>query len=310
MRSLAIDLGGSRVKLGVVEDGRVLCSTVLEAHADAGLVPLLPRVEAACGPWLETMRPEAVGIAFPSLVDVDRRRILGHNAKFADYARVDLTAWCRERLGLPLCMDNDANAAALGEGTWGCAADTGDFVLMILGTGIGTAAMMNGRLVRGRHYQAGDLMGHIPLRVDGRPCAGCPGVGCAEAQASTWALPLMVREAAGDSPLKREKQVDFRVLKRYCDAGDPLARRVFEECCAYWANCLVALVYAYDPEVVVLSGGVLNWGPALSERLETLVRERVWTPWGQLRFRVAEHPEHSVLLGLHALCAQAERPGT
>lgn len=302
MNTISIDLGGSRVKMGVVSDGKVILSTIIESNSRAGLKPLLPEIEQICKKWMQQNAIDAVGVAFPSIVDVNQKRILGHNGKFADYAEVDLEKWIREHLNLPMVIDNDANAAAMGEGKFGSAADTEDFVLMILGTGIGAAAVMNGQLIRGKHYQAGDMFGHIPLKVNGRKCSGCPGVGCAEAQASTWALQHMVLESELDSPLKTEQKVDFQVLKKYYDAGDLLAVSIFEECCAYWANCLIALVYAYDPEVIVLSGGVMNWGPDLFERLKKQVKERAWTPWGELQFRLAENPEHSVLLGLHALC--------
>ena len=200
-----------------------------------------------------------------------------------------------------MVLENDANAAALGELGYGAARDTENFVLMILGTGIGTAAVMDGRLLRGKHYQAGVLFGHIPLQRNGRPCEGCPGVGCAEAQASTWALKHMVAEAALESPLKREPTMNFEVLQRHYRAGDRLAKEIFEECCEYWSSCLIALIHAYDPEVAVLSGGVLNWGPELTERIIQTVEQRVWTPWGKLRFRTAEAPDRSVLLGLHYL---------
>lgn len=304
MNTISIDLGGSRVKMGVVSNGKVILSAMIESNSQAGLKPLLPKIEQICSEWVQQEQIEAIGVAFPSVVDVDRKKILGHNGKFADFAEVDLEGWIAERFHVPMVIDNDANAAALGESKFGSAADTEDFVLMILGTGIGSAAVMNGQLVRGRHYQAGDMFGHIPLKVNGRKCVGCSGVGCAEAQASTWALRYMVQESELNSPLKAEPKVDFKVLKKYYDLGDPLAVSAFEECCAYWANCLIAMIYAYDPEVVVLSGGVMNWGPELFARLAERVEERVWTPWGKLQFRLAENPEQSVLLGLHALCMQ------
>lgn len=290
------------MKMGVVSEGKVVASATIASNSELGLRPLLPKLEQVCGAWMQTFPVSAVGIAFPSLVDVRQKKILGHNNKFADYAEIDLESWVRDRFHLPMAIENDANAAALGEGKYGSAADSGDFVLMILGTGIGTAAVMNGQLIHGKHYQAGNLFGHIPLKVNGRKCAGCPGVGCAEAQASTWALRYMVRESPLESPLKTEEKVDFRVLQQHYALGDPLAKAVFDECCAYWANCLITLIHAYDPEVAVLSGGVLNWGPELSERVIRTVQERVWTPWGAVEFRQAKNPEQSVLLGLHALC--------
>ena len=302
MNTISIDLGGSRVKMGVVSDGKVILSSILDSNSQVGLKPLLPKIERICNEWIQQVQIEAVGIAFPSIVDVDQKKILGHNGKFSDFAEIDLEKWVTERFHVPMVIDNDANAAALGEGAFGSAADTENFVLMILGTGIGSAAVMNGKIVRGKHYQAGDMFGHIPLKVNGRKCVGCPGVGCAEAQASTWALQHMVQESGLPSPLKAESRTDFKVLKKYYDAGDPLAISVLEECCAYWANCLISMVYAYDPEVIVLSGGVMNWGSELFMKLRAMVEERAWTPWGKLQFRLAENPEQSVLLGLHALC--------
>lgn len=304
MNTISIDLGGSRVKLGVFSEGKVIRSDIMEFNSKLGLASALPKIEVICRNWLQDIPAEAVGIAFPSFVDVKQKKILGHNGKFPDYAKTDLESWAKERLGLPMVIENDANAAALGEGTFGCAAGSENYILMILGTGIGTAAVMNHQLIRGKHYQAGDLLGHIPLKVHGRKCEACPGSGCAEAQASTWALPHMVKESDLESPMKKEMVIDFRVLKKYYDAGDALAIAVFEECCEYWTNCLLAMVYAYDPEVIVLSGGVMKWGKELMTKLEQNVRMGNALPWKELRFCTAENPEHSVLLGLHALCLE------
>ncbi len=304
MKTISVDLGGSKVKMGVVSDGKVTRFETFESDSHAGFLPILPEIEAICGRWTAEEDIGSVGIAFPSLVDPVHGRVIGQSDKYSDCRGVDLGALMSERFRLPTIVENDANAAAIGEHAYGSAADTDDFVLMILGTGIGTAAFMNGRLVRGRHYRAGILFGHIPLKADGRKCTGCPGIGCAEAQASTWALPYMIRESEIDSPLKAEQSPDFRLLKKYYDSGDRLAASVFRECCIYWANCLISMICAYDPELVLLSGGVTRWGDGLLSALENEVRQRAWSPCGEPSFRVAKEPEQSVLLGLHALCRE------
>lgn len=309
MNTISIDLGGTRVKMGVVRDGKVAESMKLESHSQNGFQPLAPELEGICKSWQQKYEIDAMGIAFPSLVDVDKKLVLGHNNKYSDCVGFDFQAWVRKRFHLPMVLENDANAAALGELGYGAASDTENFVLMILGTGIGTAAVMNGELIRGKHYQAGNLFGHLPLKRNGRPCAGCPGVGCAEAQASTWALSHMVKESSLPSPLKQETNLNFETLQRHYLAGDRLAKEIFEECCDYWSNCLIALLYAYDPEVVVLSGGVLNWGEELSRRIFQTVSERAWTPWGKPEFRLTQNPEHSVLLGLHYLNEKEREKG-
>ncbi|MBP5255991.1 MAG: ROK family protein, partial [Clostridia bacterium] len=83
--------------------------------------------------------------------------------------------------------------------------------------------------------------------------------------------------------------------------NDPAAVEVFEECVTSWARGIVSMVYAFDPEVVVLSGGVTNMGEKLLSPLRRKVLENVWTPWGKLRFITAEEPEKSVVRGLYAL---------
>lgn len=305
MTTVSIDLGGSRVKMGVVTDEKTVEKQTIPSHSDEGLVCLLPQLEPVISEWRRRYPVGGIGIAFPSLVDPDRKQILCASGKFVDYRQIDFPRWANVKFGLPMVLENDANAAAIGEHAFGAAKDCDDFVLMILGTGIGASAMMGGRLIRGKHHQAGVLMGHIPLKKQGRKCLSCGiGEGCAEAQASTWALAHMVRESDVQSPLKEEPTVHFELLQRYYEQGDPLARSLFAECCEYWSNLLLAMVCAYDPELIVVSGGVLKWGDELMEKLRTEVLRRAWTPWGKLRFAAATDPESSVLLGLHQLCKE------
>ena len=302
MTTISIDLGGSRVKMAAIGNGKILEKATVPSHSDVGLVRLLPQLEPIVSAWKTKYGATGVGVAFPSLVDPERKEVISASGKFNDYKQVNFQNWAREKFRLPMVLENDANAAAIGEHAFGAAKGCDNFVLMILGTGIGAAAMMNGRLIRGKHFQAGVLMGHIPLRPHGRTCAACGvGEGCAEAQASTWALAHIVRESEIDSPLKREPIVNFEVLQRYYEQGDALANAVFEECCLYWSNLLISMICAYDPEQIVVSGGVLKWGDELTEKLKTEVYRRAWTPWGKPKFSVANDPEASVLLGLHAL---------
>lgn len=306
MTTITIDLGGSRVKAGVVENGKVIEKHTEPARAEEGLARLLPRLEPVLEDWRDRFRAQGLGMALPCLADPVRKTVIGSCGKYADAGRIDFQGWAREKLGLPTILENDANAAAIGEHAFGAAKGCDDFILMILGTGIGTSAVTEGRLIRGKHNQAGVLMGHIPLKAHGRKCAACGvGVGCAEAQASTWALEKIVAESDADSLLKAEGKVDFETLRRCYDRGDPLARSIYAECCEYWSNLLISMICAYDPELIVLSGGVLKWGEELIEDLKEQVCARSLTPWGEPRFAAAADPDASVLLGLHELFRQS-----
>ena len=298
MTTVSVDLGGTNIKAALISDGAIVDSVSIPSRRGDGIAPVLSLIEPAVEQWRKRENVDAIGVAFPGLVDPVRKRVVSREGKYEDAWRFD--GWARDRFGVPLVLENDALAAAVGEHASGAAKGVDDFVLLILGTGIGAAAFMDGKPVRGRHFQAGITMGHTPRGGD-RPCACCGGAGCSESRASTWALADMIAKSPIDSPLKNERDPDFKLLKEYCEKKDALAVSLFDECVSVWADVILTLVYAYDPELVVLSGGVLKWGSALSDRIENEVLERAWTSWGKLRFATASDPDASVLLGLYDL---------
>lgn len=243
-----------------------------------------------------------VGIAFPGIVDSKRKKILSTLDKYEDGMSTDMYAWCKEAFGLPLDVENDANAALIGEITNGSAKGETDAVLVTLGTGIGTAAMMGGKLIRGKHYQAGSLGGHMTVRVGGRRCV-CGNIGCAEGCASTWSLPIIAREHPlfMRSGLHLEEVIDFMALFKWLERDDTLAQILFEEIMECWSAVIINMIHAYDPEVVILSGGVMKAGDKIALPLMEKVWDRAWSAWGKVRFCQSAAPQDSVLLGLDAL---------
>jgi glucokinase len=243
---------------------------------------------------------DCVGVAFSfcGLVDPVRRRITSTNAKYDDAPSIDLDAWARSEFDLPLRIENDARLALLGERQAGAAVGFDDIVMVTLGTGVGGAAMMGGRLVRGRHYQAGCLGGHLLARYGGRECT-CGAKGCIEAEASTWALPEMCREhpAYAASPLAKLPKIDFAQLVRFAGEGDVCASDVFVHCVQVWSAGVVSLIHAYDPEVVVIGGGVMSAAGRILPAISEYVRRRAWTPWGQVQVRAASLGDTAALLG-------------
>jgi len=305
MTTIAIDLGGSRIKIGLVADGKVLKSTMLDANSGHGLQNRLTTIEDTIRRLLtkeEIEDTKGIGIAYPGLVNWKEKRVIQGNGKYTDAPSVDLEKWAKDVFQLPMIMENDANAALLGELYYGCGHGAEDAVMLILGTGVGTAAVMGGQLIRGKHNQAGCLGGHFPTEINGRPCT-CPGRGCIEANASTWTLPRLIKEHKDymQSGLCEEKMIDFKTLKEYVLIQDKVAVDTLDYCTKTWANCIISLIYAYDPEVILLSGGVIKFGSILLEPMLEYVKKNVWTPWGKVEFRIAENTEHSVLLGLHWL---------
>src|SRR5262249_15640802 len=162
MKALAIDFGGTHATVGVVEDRSLLASETIDTHRAKSMAAILPRVadsfptlaRQACT-RLEECDGVSVGIA--ALVDSRIGRVVSTNVKYEDSKDIDFGAWSRKTLGLPVRIENDARMALLGEFYAGAARGFTDVVMMTLGTGIGGAAMIEGKLLRGKHAQAGCL---------------------------------------------------------------------------------------------------------------------------------------------------------
>jgi glucokinase len=247
-----------------------------------------------------------LALSFCGLVDSSTARIISTNAKYDDAPGLDLQGWCREAFDLPFRAENDARMALLGEWHAGAGMGFEEIVMMTIGTGIGGAAMLQGRLLRGKHFQAGCLGGHFPVLFDGRRCT-CGALGCAEAEASAWSLPEVCRSMAGfeSSRLAAEPQITFENLFRHAEGGDSVATRARDRCLAVWSAAAIALIHAYDPEIVLLGGGVMKSAPVILPFVQSYVDRHAWTPWGRVDVRSAQLGNDAALLGAIPLLSQA-----
>ena len=310
MKALAIDLGGSHAACGIVEDRTILASEAIAADGAVDLRRFLPAI-------LDTLRRVAkkaeisfedcqgVAVGFPGLVDARVGRVISTNAKYEDAPKLDLAAWSLAALKLPLRIENDARMALLGESYAGAAQGFTEVVMMTLGTGIGGVAMIEGKLLRGKHAQAGCLGGHIPVLVTGRACT-CGGIGCAEAEAAGWSLPMVLKDWPGvsGSTLSKYWKVGFKELFEEADAGDDVAVAVRDRCLSIWSADAVALVHAYDPEIIVMGGGVMKSGAKILPIIEAHVQKHAWTPWGKVQVRAAALGDNAALLGAVPLLSE------
>lgn len=307
MVTLALDIGGTRMKLALLEDGKILCESMVDAYRDGKYQRNLDKAEQEGRLMMQKMgidRIDGLGIAFPGLVNPKQKVVVSANGKFVDAIGYDLAGWVKRTFDCPFVLDNDSNAALIGEVTYGCAQDTRDAVMMIFGTGVGAAAMMDGRMIRGKHYQAACIGGHMVIEAgpDATPC-NCGNIGCMEANASSWSLPLFAHKDAlyPESALSKLDIIDYKNLKECADAGDALAQKLLKRSLECWSANLCNLIVAYDPEVIILSGGIARMGEDLRRPMEQHIHQYAWTPWGHPDVRLAEKPEASVVLGLHKL---------
>jgi glucokinase len=312
MKCFSIDLGGSHATCGLVEDDRILASETLEIKNAGSLAKILPRLAESLirlgeSQIQETGEVSGVAVGFAGIVDFHRGKTLGTNGKYDDADQVDLQSWSLEALGLPLYLENDARMALLGEAYAGAARGFEDVVMITLGTGIGGVAMIEGKLLRGKHAQAGCLGGHLPVKFDGRKCT-CGAIGCAEAEASGWSLPMLVREwkSIEESSLSRCENIGFRELFKEAARGDRIACEIRDHCLRVWATVTVGLVHAYDPEIVIFGGGVMKSADAILPYIKSHVQKHAWTPWGKVEVRTAELGDNAALLGAIPMVEQAK----
>lgn len=308
MGIITVDFGGTMIKIGLFVNGELVHFDMIPSLSQSGMARNLVKVEDRVTEMVDQCDLpmdffSGVAIAMPGIVDPREKKVLSINGKYSDAVGFDFRKWARDHLDLPLLfMENDANAALAGEVALGNTGGSENAALMILGTGVGTAAMIGGQLLRGAHFQAGCLGGHLIIDYRGSECT-CGSYGCVEAETATWAIRRIVEREPGfpGSPLRGLADPKIRDIADRARQGDGLARKILDDLIDKWSAGAVNLIHAYDPEVFLLSGGVMNGADLFGEPLIEKIRSRAWTPYGEIDIRISSNPEQSVLFGLKSL---------
>lgn len=302
-----IDLGGTRTKYGLVDSGSVVCFSSCPADSQGSLEKHLDTVvghmRGLCeqrGIKLEDC--DGLGILSTGIVDNRSMRVLSTNGKYDDATSFDFQVWGRDKLGLEIRIENDARGALLGEWKYGAGRGVNNLMIVTLGTGVGTAVMLDGKLLTGPHFGAGILGGHILVNSRGRKCT-CGAIGCLETEASGWVLPTLVREhdAYIESSLYGLADIGFRELIEHAERGDACAQEVLAHMLRYWGEALVSFIHAYDPERIIVGGGVMNAPAIVLTSLRETVFDLAWAAGGQVKIVQADFPNNAGLIGASAL---------
>lgn len=312
MYTIACDFGGTNIKIGIMSEGRLVKKRYIKAYSEKGIGYQLNNVVLVIKALLLDLNIEVkncigIGIAMPGIVDFKNNKVISINDKYSDSLVFDFEKWAKDNFVLPLIMDNDANLALIGEVKSGCARGYDNAVLLTLGTGIGTSTVIDGNLLRGKHYQAGCLGGHFVINVNGRKC-NCGNLGCAEAEAGSWALPFYCRDQKeyAESMLSKVNIIDVKSIIECMDKGDNFSINTFNYLIDNWSAVAINLIHAYDPEVIIFSGGILKAKDKILIKVSEIIHKRAWTPWGKVKILLAEDPDISVLLGLDYLLREME----
>jgi glucokinase len=279
---VAVDLGGTKLLAGVVDREGVVVRRVVRETDVSGEDALLGQLEEAVR---DVGGDEilALGVGVPSLIDQRYGRAVA--SVNIPLERVDLRDELSARFGVPVRIENDANAAALAEHRLGAGRGTSHMVMLTLGTGIGGGLILGGELYRGSVGAAGEL-GHITLDLDGPPCQGtCPGLGHLEALASGTAADVLVAAIAARSPegdlgraAAEGRSVDARLAVDLALRGPGDARTALASVGETLGVGIASLVNVFNPELVVLGGGFARAGDLLFEPARRVVAERALEP--------------------------------
>jgi glucokinase len=254
---LAIDIGGTTSKLGLVQDGRVIARARIATtgHADAdAFADALTRAAQTLRTDDGMLPLEAIGIGAPNANQLTGIIEMAPNLPWKH--DVPLARMMSDRMGVPATLGNDANAAALGEWRYGSGRGVDDLLVVTLGTGVGSGFIVNGRLVLGSAGNAGEV-GHMTLVPGGRACS-CGRRGCVEAYVSIRGMLATYAEEGGSDPVHDVKGLADRAL-----AGDAAAQRVFVRSAEWLAIALANAVCATGPKRIVLFGGIARSGDLL-----------------------------------------------
>ncbi len=281
MYRIGIDIGGTNLKAGIVdEENNLVESTYAPVRKGASpneiIADACQLAEAAMGlSCISNSEIAGVGISSAGSCDTRNGRVIhAYNLGFENTPVCDLVSF---RFNVPAKLANDADAQALAEVRAGSAIGMENVLYICLGTGVGVGIIINGEIYSGCGY-AGTEAGHMILKLDGEECT-CTGSGCFEAYASATALISQAKKAAAEDPGSGLNSVDKMGAKEIfglADAGDEAAVRVTKEYIRYLSAGITSLVNIFDPEAVVIGGGVANRGEKLLEPVREYVGKHIF----------------------------------
>lgn len=310
--TIGADVGGTKLLTGVVDASTHTSYERREPTQgldSAALIDTFEREFQAA----RAARPEVTAIGLGLPCRIDRRTGVAIDAVNLDLVDVPIRDELERRCGIPVSIDNDANVAALAEQLYGAAKGATDVVMLTVGTGIGGGLILNGELYRG-HRGAGAELGHTVIQADGPPCQGnCPGRGCVEALASGTALGREGREAAKREPesalgriLAEGGDIGGRAVTEAARDGDAVARDVVALIGHRLGVALTSFANIFEPEVIVIGGGVVEAGELLLAPAREQVRKHALRPMNEIPVIPAKLGNRAGMIGAAAL-ARIER---
>lgn len=310
---VGVDLGGTNTKVGLVDRyGEVLAFRRFKTDSHFSFDNFLDRLKGHIDEMVTTTTEEievlAVGVGAPNVNHFTGEIVDPANLEWP--SGVKLTELAEKKIGLPVRATNDANVAALGEMEFGAAKGMKNFVVLTLGTGLGSGVVVDGKLLLGQDGLAAEI-GHVNVRPDGRNC-NCGLKGCLETYVSATGIKRTVYKLLADrqvnSILREQSYNDLtgEMITEAALAGDPIAAEAFIYTGEILGTKLADIVAYFNPEAIVLSGGLTRAGDLLLQPSRNMMEKRLFKAFrGRIKLEVSPVTgSNDAVLGAAALAWQ------
>ncbi len=286
MKILAIDIGGTAIKYGIVnEDFSVERSFEVPTEAHLGGPHLMNKIMTFVGEYANTV--DCVGISTAGQVNSELGKIIFASENIPNYTGIEITKTIRNKYNLPVRVENDVNSAATAEAKFGAGREFSDFLCLTYGTGVGGALWLNNKIYTGQHFSAGEF-GHIVTHTGGKKCT-CGNNGCYEMYASTRALVNAVKEETGKTLTGREIFAPEHF-------NNVTIRAVIDNWIDEIIGGLTTLIFIFNPPCIILGGGIMNEDYIISE-IDRRIHARPMHSFRSVQIKKAELKNHAGMLG-------------
>ena len=306
--AIGIDLGGTKILTGIVNkgSGEVLHSIKQKTGKEKDAESIIEKLKFSIKELLnishfDAAQIDSIGIGAPGQVDREKGILI--SAPNLNCANLNIKAILEREFYIPTYLGNDVGIATLGEMKFGAGVGFNNFVCIFVGTGIGSGIAEDGKIRYGATGTAGEI-GHIIVDAGGRPC-GCGGNGCLEAYASRTAIearrvgalaigrPSIITEYMRDG-----KAISSKMIRKALENKDELITQVLFEASDYLSNGIATVINFYNPELIVLGGGLIDAVDEFYERTITKAKTKALPiPAGKIKFKKAQLGDFSGVIG-------------
>ena len=284
--AIGVDLGGTSVKLGIVSlQGKIINKTAVETKAEDGPQSVIAQIKYGINILLHKnkFKIHGIGIGSPGTVTI-KKGIVENPPNFPGWKKINLGMIIKKEFNTKVNVDNDANAAAIGEMIFGAGKNINSFMMITLGTGVGGGIVFNRKIFRGEHGGAGEV-GHITIDYKGDKC-NCGSFGCIEAYAGNSYLIRRVKDQLNNYPdsiiwdliSKNPDNLSPKIINVAAVRGDDFAKLVIHDLAYFLGAAFSSVSNLLDIGTFIIGGGVAGFGDPLFNIIKETMTKRVLTP--------------------------------